>query len=225
VAVTSQNFKTDWVDEYSSAHGLAGDPVTEKQPRSHEAGGVYYQPGMFTSYIQGQVMEVEVTTSTNHKGRFGLRICNVSGGYDTAPEREAEELTEDCFDENILVQANVHKAQRRGERFYYMGMGDPEWSTYRAYYQLPEDLVCDGVDSHCVLQWYWMTFHRCESANAPEKYTRGLVRCEDHDADPPYPEEFWNVADILILPPGSPRKSPASSYAIRDWAYDDSVRL
>ena len=193
--------------------------MTEKQPRSHEAGGVYYQPGMFTSYIQGQVMEVEVTTSTNHKGRFGLRICNVRGGYDTAPEREAEELTEDCFDENILVQANVDKAQRRGERFYYMGMGDPEWSTYRAYYQLPEDLVCDGVDSHCVLQWYWMTFHRCESANAPEKYTRGRVRCEDHDADPPYPEEFWNVADILILPPGSPGKSPAASYAIRDWAY------
>lgn len=210
---------TEWVDEYCSVHGLAGDPVDEEQPRTHEAGGKYWQPGMFTSYTQGQVMEVQVTTSTNHKGRFGLRICKVSGGYDVAPEREAEELTEACFDENVLLQANVTRAQRVGERFYYMGPYDPEWTTYNVYYQLPEDLICDGVESHCVLQWYWLTFHRCEAADAPERYTRGILRCENHDVNPPYPEEFWNVADILSLPPGSTKESPAASYEIRDWAY------
>ena len=208
-----------WRDAHSSVHGPAGDPFIEAMPRSHEAGGKYWQPGMYTSYTQGQVLETEVTTSTNHKGRFSLRICKVQGGYDTAPEREAEELTEACFDKHVLLQADVKGAQDPGKRYFYMGQKDPEWSTYRAYYQLPDDLTCDGVESHCVLQWYWLTFHRCEAADAPVKYTRGLSRCEDHDANPPYPEEFFNVADVLIFPPGTALESPAANYTIRDWAY------
>ena len=93
------------------------------------------------------------------------------------------------------------------------------------HYQLPEDLVCDGVDSHCVLQWYWLTAHRCEAARIPRQYAKGLLKCADHDSNPPYPEEFWNVADILVLPPGSDAESTAAGYKIRDWAYDDSTRV
>ena len=72
------------------------------------------------------------------------------------------------------------------------------------YYQLPDDLECDGRSSHCVLQWYWLTFNSCQTADAPVKYTRSynnMSNCEDPSAS--YPEEFANLADIRVTRSGA----------------------
>ena len=136
-------------------HGLCGDSYYDSQPRNHEAGCTYYQKGLFTNYTQGQVMDIEIVTTTNHNGRFGFRICKVNGGYDSAMENEKKELTEECFDQNILQQAKG--SQIPGERWFYTTPGDPVSYTYKMKYKLPDDLVCDGQNHHCVLQFYWLT--------------------------------------------------------------------
>ena len=186
-------------------HGLCGDSFYDTAPRNHEAGGTYYQKGVHTNYTQGQVMDIDIDITTNHNGRFGFRICKVNGGYDSAVENEKKELTEECFDQNILQQANVAGAQSPGQRWFYTNPQDPVSTAYNLHYQLPEDLVCDGQESHCVLQWYWMTFNTCQPSDAPVKYTRSeyhLRNCDKYEGDDfVFPEEFWNCADIVIQKP------------------------
>jgi len=80
-------------------------------------------------------------------------------------------------------------------------------------YVVPEDLECDGISSHCVLQWYWLTFNSCQTADAPAKFTRSsnkMANCDEETAT--YPEEFANLADIKVV------RSEADAAAIRDAA-------
>ena len=193
-------------------HGLCGDAYEDSVPRDHEAGGAFYKRGLFTSYVQGQVIDIDILTTTNHNGKFGFRICKVSGGYDGAEENEKTELTEECFDQHILQQANVAGAQSPGQRWFYTTPGDPEITTYNLHYQLPEDLVCDGESSHCVLQWYWLTLQSCGFSDIPEKYVRKDATYLDCSVEgSPYPEEFWNCADIVIQKPGATPNSDVLS--------------
>lgn len=186
-------------------HGLCGDSYYDVQPRNHEAGGMYYQKGLYTNYTQGQVMDIEVVTTTNHNGRLGFRICKIGGGYDGAEQNEKNGLTEECFDQHVLQQAEG--SQMAGEEWFYSSPSDPVSYTYKMKYKLPDDLVCDGQESHCVLQWYWLTFNSCQTPDAPVKYTRASQNMRDCGSgndtsatvtDSPYPEEFWNCADITI---------------------------
>jgi len=190
-------------------HGLCGDSYDgESAPRPHEAGGIYYKKGVYTSYVQGQVIDIDILTTTNHNGKFGFRICKVSGGFDSAAENEQKELSEECFDQHVLQQANVAGSQSPGTRWFYTTPGDPEITTYNLHYQLPEDLVCDGQESHCVLQWYWLTLQSCGFSDFPEKYVRKDATYLDCSVDgSPYPEEFWNCADIVIQKPGDDNAS------------------
>ena len=183
-------------------YGMCGDAYSDSKPRKHEAGGEFYSSGLYTTYAQGQVMDIHVTTTTNHNGKFGFRICKVSGGYDTAAENEKQQLTEECFDQHILKQAHMTGVQSPGDRWFYTTPGDPDFSEYSMQYQLPENLTCDGESSHCILQWYWLTIHACNPTDFPEQYLRKDATYQDCDVPgAPYPEEFWNCADVVIKPP------------------------
>lgn len=201
-------------------HGLAGDPYYESVPRSNEAGGRYWRKGIYSTVVQGSVLDIEVLTTTNHYGRFEFRLCKVNGTFDNAPEREAEELTEACLDSNRLVQANVPGAQAPGERFFYAKPGDPEVHRYYMHYQLPEELVCDGsADSgHCVLQWQWQTLHGCKPEGWPDAYAldKSYGYCGDPANPSIYSEWFYNVADLLIVPPGSEKAGEAGLDRLSD---------
>ena len=190
---------------HNGLHGLAGDPWDQQVPRDHEAGGTFYRQGVYSTVVQGSVLDIEILTTTNHYGRFEFRICKVSGGDDTAPEREAEELTEACLDENVLVQANTPSAQEVGQRYFYAKPGDPEVYRYEMPYQLPEELLCDGVDSHCVLQFQWQTLHGCKPEGWPDAYAldKDYANCGDPKDPNIFSEWFYNVADLVIVPPGS----------------------
>lgn len=180
---------------------LSGDPASESSPRSFEAGGELYAGTIGGNYTQGSVVDFRVVLTTNHNGRFSFRICKVRGGYDEAVEMEAEQLNNQCLDQHVLLQANVKGAQMPGERYWYTLPEDAAKSVeYQMFYELPQGLVCDGIDSHCVLQWYWLTFNSCQTPDAPVRYTRAannMPMCDAPTAS--YPEEFANLADIMIL--------------------------
>lgn len=180
-------------------NGICGDPYTDPMPRNHEAGGKYWTGTPAAVYLEGQTMEIDITVTTNHNGRFQFRICKIDG---VSKKAERKQLTEECLDEHVLVQADVPGAQQPGEQYFYTTPGDPMYYEYKMYYQLPEGLTCDGEDSKCVIQWYWVTGNTCTPEGTPAQYTRpsGIPQCGTVSSN--YPEEFWNCADILIVDRG-----------------------
>lgn len=197
----------------AGSHGLCGDASADATPRKHEAGGKYWTGKITGSYIEGQVIKLSVLLTAYHKGRFGFRICKISGG---AINDETNQLTESCFNQNVLVQGNVASAQAPGDPYLHIGDSTIGSGTYEAYYQLPPGLTCDGVNTRCVLQWYYLTGNSCVPPNEPAKYvgTSGMAEC---GGNAPYPEEFWNCADIKIAPAGSsptPTLTPQTSPSV-----------
>jgi len=177
-------------------HGICGDPYADATPRKHEAGGKYWTGEIAGTYEQGGLINITTVVTTYHKGRFGYRICKIDGN---SVASETAQLTEECFNNNVLVQADVPGAQAPGDRWQHLGATHAEGyqGTFEAVYQLPKNLVCDGVHSRCVLQWYYLTGNSCNPPNEPEQYAADyLPTCGA--AQSTYPEEFWNCADIAI---------------------------
>ena len=137
---------------------------------------------------------------------IGYRICRYSPG--TADEERAA-LTEDCLNQNILTQANITRAQAPGNPYYFLGnASDVIFRPPKVFYhvfQLPAGLVCDNVQWKCVIQMRWLTGNSCSPPEIPTEFKyKSLSTCSDKY----WPEFFFNCADIVILPPGSP---PAGS--------------
>lgn len=208
-------------------HGICGDPF--QGPRKHEFGGKFYTGKPAVTYAQGQVAQIEVYISTNHNGRFRFRICQ----YRKNPfETEADVLTDQCLDQHVLKQANVPGAQNPGEEWFYTTPGDPVTTEYVMFYQLPENLVCDGNKYACVLQWYWQSGNSCHLPNSPKQYQRpfNMPTCGTEGSN--YPEEFWNCADILIAPaqgknlplPPQALVSDAVLYATEDASVEKTTK-
>ncbi|KAL4448120.1 hypothetical protein ABPG75_005339 [Micractinium tetrahymenae] len=185
-------------------HGLCGDPATLAEPRPHEAGGAFWTGAVAPAsvFTEGQVANLTIRLTANHMGRFTFRVCRVAG-IDVAAEQA--QLTEACLDEHVLPQANTPDAQSPGQPFWYVpGIQ----FLFNMPYQLPQGLTCDGVSAKCILQWYWVTGNSCDPPGTPPPYSQPLLgTC---GAGAPRPEEFWNCADIRILPAGSSPSSPPS---------------
>ncbi len=204
-------------------HGLCGDAFSNPTPRNHEAGGKYWTGKVAGTYVEGQVVKFTTVLTAYHKGRLGFRICKINGG---SAANETSQLTEACFDKNVLVQANVEGAQRPGDRYYHLGPSPPASGyTYETAYQLPSGLTCDGVNQRCVIQWYYLTGNSCTPPNEPTEYLGSSGNIGECGQGAPYPEEFWNCADVVIksaggsptpsspvpLPSPSPVASPSPS--------------
>ncbi|XP_055955248.1 mucin-2 [Patella vulgata] len=72
--------------------GICGDPYG--QPAEHEAGGKY-APGIIVAMYQpGQIADIGVELTANHKGWFEFRVC-VHNDFTTP-------ATHDCLYENLL---------------------------------------------------------------------------------------------------------------------------
>lgn len=72
--------------------GVCGDPWNEPQPRPHEIGGYFANGLLGRRYTPGQVIDIEIELTSNHKGHFELRLCPLLG-YLTANNE-----TDDCFE-------------------------------------------------------------------------------------------------------------------------------
>lgn len=176
---------------FRTRHGVCGDPASG--PREHEAGGRFATGKVTGYYRQGGRIRLTTAVTTDHRGAIEYRVCRYRAG---SPASERQALTEACL--------NAHKLRRvdTGGRFVYLGRGsergyDPP-KPYTAIYRVPDDLVCDGRRWKCVLQMHWITGNTCSSHILSRKHAvPGLPTCGTRGLQP---EEFWNCADIVVLP-------------------------
>lgn len=67
-----------WLDNGGKC-GVCGDPWQDPPPRIHESGGFYANGWLGRRYTPGQIIDVEVELTANHKGYFELRLCPLDG--------------------------------------------------------------------------------------------------------------------------------------------------
>lgn len=78
--------------------GICGDPYNQPQPRDHEAGGKYASGIISRRYTEGQLIDVDVDITANHKGWFEFRLC---------PNNDVKKVaSQTCFDNNLLKFSN-----------------------------------------------------------------------------------------------------------------------
>ncbi|KAK6959371.1 cell wall integrity and stress response component 4 [Biomphalaria glabrata] len=146
--------------------GVCGDPHHAK--REHEAGGKYANGIITREYKQGDVIDVAVHVTANHKGFFEFRICPV--------EDPKVEVTQECLDKIVL-----EKADGNGTKYFLPESQSNQF--FNVSLRLPSDLTC----KQCVIQWKYRT------GNTWDKDETGkfCVGCGPQ-------EEFYNCADVTI---------------------------
>eukprot|EP00889_Picochlorum_renovo_P001640 jgi/Picre1/28670/NNA_004070.t1 len=158
-------------------YGICGDPFDQER-RKHEVGGEFWTGEATARYTKGQVIKILVKSEANHNGLFEFFLCKING---ITGQDERNQLTQACFNKHPLVQADVPENQNPGATKFYTTPGDPWDEEYTMYYRLPDDVVCDGIDSRCVIQWHWITANTCNPPGIPEEYSRSsnIATCGD----------------------------------------------
>mmetsp|Transcript_16773 Transcript_16773/g.19172 ORF Transcript_16773/g.19172 Transcript_16773/m.19172 type:complete len:667 (+) Transcript_16773:45-2045(+) len=161
------------------------------------------------TYVEGQEIVIESELTANHAGHMDIFLC---GGPEYTPE---------CFLSNPATFI---------EDMLYGGPVDPAYPS-RAYYSTNYEhkhkyrLPMGVTGQRVMMQWRYITANSCHPAgynDIPELVELGWLRTVGGDCDwPPNqtgvrdsanPEQFWNCADISILP-GGPTKSPIPTKA------------
>lgn len=149
--------------------GLCGDPHHVKQPRPHEAGGLYAKGIVTRHYSVGQDIDIEVELTANHYGRFEIFLC--------PNNNPSQEATQECFDRFPL-----HVSGTKSFIFDIPEDGRKK-VIFRYKVQLPPYLTC----TQCVLQWSYYTGNQWGSCpNGTEAQGCGKS------------ETFRNCADVAI---------------------------
>ncbi|XP_052221019.1 uncharacterized protein LOC127837742 [Dreissena polymorpha] len=126
-------FSTQW-SRNGGKCGVCGDNFADN-PRPNEPGGKFYTGIIVRKYDVGQVIDVAVHLTANHKGWFKFRLCQ--------NDVENKAVTQDCFDQHLL------KDDKGVSRFSIsMGMEMVKYSL-----KLPTGITCRA----CVLQWMYNT--------------------------------------------------------------------
>jgi hypothetical protein len=203
----------------SEKYGICGDRAAG--PLDHEAGGKFATGEIAAIYEQGSAIEIATAMATYHKGLIEYRICRYPAGR---PESERAALTNECLEQHVLTQAT--SSQAPGSPYYFLGNAsdagyDPPRLFYHTY-QLPQDLVCDGNTWKCVLQMHYTTGNTCNDPAIPDAYKLSyLPTCGE--GENLWPEEFWNCADIAILPEGSSKSKVINQPGSRKTAFSPAL--
>ena len=122
-------FSRQWTKN-SGKCGECGDAWDLARPRPGESGGQYGRGVTVRSYTPGQLIEVRVDVTANHRGHFQFGLC---------PENRDSEA---CF------QRNPVRFEDGSEKFFIrQGTG-----THRVRLRLPAGVTCDT----CILQWRYV---------------------------------------------------------------------
>lgn len=170
--------------------GVCGDPWNESPPRLHESGGFYDNGYLGRRYTPGQVIDIEVELTANHKGFFELRLCPLTGDPTSAE-------TQECF--------NKYPLYLEGKSTYRFEIPEDtnrqEIFNYRV--KLPDGVTC----SRCALQWIYYAGDRVDILTSCATFSRsiftgntwdvcnngtGAVGCGKQ-------ETFRNCADVAII--------------------------
>ncbi len=208
--------------------GVCGDLLSGGD---HLRGGKFYNGGkIFKTYRQEDIISIDVAVTTHHNGFFTFYVCDVSkcGG----------EIGVDCFKRghcHRLQRAWDERCESRQDKGcapidpnypwrWYLPCPSGKVSLYgkgKMLYKLPKNLEC----THCVLQWYWVTANNCNppglldyfnSNRAPDWGScrgqggaiGGWRRWETLCGGELFPEEYYQCADIEILPKGNKPRKP-----------------
>ena len=148
--------------QYNGKCGICGDPYGAS-PRNHEAPGGRYANGIIVrEYKIGQVIDVQVDVTANHKGNFQFKLC---------PNNNIlQDSDQSCFDRyasmaSIILHAIASKKKNFCCIFYLIFFFSHILKVYPKltdYYTLPSDMpgtfklklkLPDGLTcSQCVLQ-------------------------------------------------------------------------
>lgn len=126
-------FQVQWA-MHGGKCGICGDDYGMKQPRSMENTGTYGRGQVAKMYRMGQLVEVTVLITANHKGWFQFSLCEL-----TDPSKPEQE---ECF--------KVLKLEDGSDKYYLPSTNTGYYSTT---VKLPDGVTCD----RCVLRWTWNT--------------------------------------------------------------------
>eukprot|EP00798_Chlamydomonas_sp_ICE-L_P010153 gene10153-8056_t len=214
--------------------GVCGDPYDATEPK-------WITPLGKTTYLQGETIQVQSLIHAYHRGRFGLSICPYTSdqaALEACLQRPESVMNSDqaaheaCLQRPESIMARADSVYPGMPWYCLESVGDGSGTktlytkndsfsgedVYTMTYRLPTGLVCD----HCVMRWYYGTSNSCQPPCTPENpfYDPAdpvngcniykLQICGSPEA-PDYPEEFWNCADIEIIPSGGKIVSPPLS--------------
>lgn len=129
-------YSLQWM-QYGGKCGVCGDPYGAS-PRNHEAPGGRYANGIIVrEYRAGQVIDVQVDLTANHKGSFTFKMC--------ANNNINRDSGQHCFDRHNL------KVYPEMTDNYTLPSAVP--GSFYVKLKLPDGLTC----SQCVLQWTYYT--------------------------------------------------------------------
>ncbi|XP_045483829.1 uncharacterized protein LOC123689071 [Harmonia axyridis] len=131
----NQNFcggyATQW-ETFNGKCGVCGDVYNAPHPQDNENTGLYGKFGPVRTYKSGEVVNVTVLLTSNHKGHFKYSLCALEDP--TKPESG-----EECFQELSL---------ENGSPAYIVSPTD--YYVYNRV-KLPENFTCN----RCVLRWHY----------------------------------------------------------------------
>ncbi len=118
--------------------GICGDPF-DATIREHEAPHGRYANGILVrEYDAGEIIDISVDVTSNHKGHFVFKLCSNNDVHQD-PDQE-------CFDKNPPL-----RVYPTGEDNFMLP--DYESRTFDLKIELPQDLDCE----QCILQWTYVT--------------------------------------------------------------------
>lgn len=162
-------FTVQW-EQNGGKCGLCGDPHHLKEPRPHEAGGLFAKGIITRHYSVGQLIDVEVELTANHYGRFEMYLCP-NNNY-------KQEATQECLNKYPLYVAGTKEVS------YVIPEDGKKKAIFRYKVQLPPYVTC----TQCVIQWTYFTGNQWgDCSNGTEAVGCGRS------------ETFKNCADVAIL--------------------------
>ena len=188
-----------WDPKKNARHGVCGSrgPATDPDSLDFQAGGKYVTKKITGTYAAGQIIRIRVEISAPHGGRWQFGVCPVPDGASDADERRV--VTQQCMDRNKLINMDKKNAGY-GTQFWWFGKRTD--GVYELDMKLPDNIQC----KRCVLQWHWESGNSCTIPGTPSSET--LSDKKDSCEGAQNLEEFWNCADVTILPKGTPVPPP-----------------
>ncbi|XP_045123188.1 uncharacterized protein LOC123511404 [Portunus trituberculatus] len=115
--------------------GVCGDNYQDKEPRDHEAGGLFGNGIVAKRYVSGQVIDIEADLTTNHWGYMEVKLC---------PHNDpTKEVTQACLDQYTLPMEGTTETR------FVIPQDSKKTEIFKWRVKLPDGVVC----SNCVLQW------------------------------------------------------------------------
>mmetsp|Transcript_15957 Transcript_15957/g.38111 ORF Transcript_15957/g.38111 Transcript_15957/m.38111 type:complete len:418 (-) Transcript_15957:155-1408(-) len=181
---TDSDFPTEYqIPSAEGTHGLCGDPFQSLAQANGFLEPIANQPFMTpgdvkATFVEGDVVELQIGVSTNHKGFFEFKICDEVLDTNT----ESQVAGQACLDKYTLVRPDpANRPECEGvslqanpdcqpldldypTRWYIPpdayaspAQGYPHHPIFKMKYQLPPGLKCEK----CTMQWWWLTANSC----------------------------------------------------------------